>query len=322
MDEYINLVQPAPPGLETQTPLVLIHDGGGTPVSYYFLESLDREVYGIQNPRFYTCEPWEHGLPEMARLYADMILSVVPSGPLLLGGQSESMNLVVIAILSNDGEFAVLTTRAGWSLGGLLSLEVASILMKNPAVRVVGIVMIDSIYPLVAPQRKLNVVPTQPNFSPDTLAETRRLVSQSFKLSMSMVERWIAPVWAGCKDPEMIRKRAELEKKLFPLRSRASSSGAHSDVRNAENLQPLPKTVLLRCGEYVPVALPDVPDAISRVDTVRDLRRLGWEKYPHDFTPTVMGLPGHHFNIFDAEHVYEVSTRIKLACKLLEHGSV
>ncbi|KAK2740432.1 hypothetical protein FQN55_008888 [Onygenales sp. PD_40] len=295
MDEYINFVQPAPPGLETQTPLVLIHDGGGTPVSYYFLESLDREVYGIQNPRFYTCEPWEHGLPEMARLYANLILSVVPSGPLLLGG---------------------------WSLGGLLSLEVASILMKNPAVRVVGIVMIDSIYPLVAPQRKLNVVPTQPNFSPETKAQTRRLVLESFKLSMSMVERWIAPVWAGCKDPEMIRKRAELEKKLFPLGPRASYSGAHSEVSNAENLQPLPKTILLRCSEYVPVALPDVPDAISRVDTVRDLRRLGWEKYPHDFTPTVMGIPGHHFSIFDEEHVFEVSARIKLACKMLEHGTV
>ncbi|KAK2769428.1 hypothetical protein FQN53_006193 [Emmonsiellopsis sp. PD_33] len=322
MDEYINFVQPAPPGLETQTPLVLIHDGGGTPVSYYFLESLDREVYGIQNPRFYTCEPWEHGLPEMARLYANLILSVVPSGPLLLGGLGESMNLVVMAILSNDEGFAVLTTCAGWSLGGLLSLEVASILMKNPAVRVVGIVMIDSIYPLVAPQRKLNVVPTQPNFSPETKAQTRRLVLESFKLSMSMVERWIAPVWAGCKDPEMIRKRAELEKKLFPLGPRASSSGAHSEVSNAENLQPLPKTILLRCSEYVPVALPDVPDAISRVDTVRDLRRLGWEKYPHDFTPTVMGIPGHHFSIFDEEHVFEVSARIKLACKMLEHGSV
>lgn len=81
------MIQSAPPGLETATPLVLVHDGGGTIVSYCYLDSLDRAVYGIQNPRLYSGQPWDGGLPEMARVYADLILSVVPSGPLLLGGE-------------------------------------------------------------------------------------------------------------------------------------------------------------------------------------------------------------------------------------------
>jgi hypothetical protein len=66
--EPLMLVQEAPAGQESAAPLVLIHDGGGTTVSYFYLELLDRAVYAIQNPRFYSGKPWEGGLPEMGRL--------------------------------------------------------------------------------------------------------------------------------------------------------------------------------------------------------------------------------------------------------------
>lgn len=68
-------------------PLFLIHDGGGTIFSYYFLGDLGRTVYGIPNPRFGSDEPiWENGIPEMARAYAQLIRSKVAAGDILVGG--------------------------------------------------------------------------------------------------------------------------------------------------------------------------------------------------------------------------------------------
>ncbi|PGH31685.1 hypothetical protein GX50_05525 [[Emmonsia] crescens] len=294
MEDCIYMIQPPPPGLETTTPLILIHDGGGTTVSYCYLDSLDRAVYGIQNPRLYSGQAWDHGLPEMARVYADLILSVVPSGPLLLGG---------------------------WSLGGLLSLEVANILLRTSAVRIVGMVMIDSIYPLAVSQERSNVVGPQPVFSKDTRHETRRLVSQCMKLAQSMADNWIPPVWSGCSDSGLTLRRAELEKKLSLINPKPPEHGT-TISNNEPDLPSIPKTILLRCDDYVPVARPDIPDAVCRVDVVRELRTLGWEKYPNHFTPIVLDIPGHHFNVFTDEYIDEVSARIKQSCRMLERDIV
>lgn len=70
-------------------PLILIHDGGGTTFSYHCLGPLQRTVYAIHNPKFYTGRPWKGGIPAMAKVYADLIRIIVPSGKVLLGGQSE-----------------------------------------------------------------------------------------------------------------------------------------------------------------------------------------------------------------------------------------
>lgn len=86
-DSIINLVSPAPPGCESAAPLILIHDGGGTAVSYFYLDALDRAVYAIANPRFYSGEEWKGGLAEMGRVYARAILEEVRRGPVLLGGE-------------------------------------------------------------------------------------------------------------------------------------------------------------------------------------------------------------------------------------------
>ncbi|EEH35027.2 hypothetical protein PAAG_06074 [Paracoccidioides lutzii Pb01] len=291
MEDCVYMIQAAPPGLETATPLVLIHDGGGTTVSYCYLNSLDRAVYGIQNPRLYSGQPWEHGLPEMARIYADLILSVVPSGRLLLGG---------------------------WSLGGILSLEVANILLRTSSLSIVGMVMVDSIYPLAAFEEKANLVGSQPVFSKGTQPETRKLVSQCIKLAQPMAYNWIPPIWRECTDSELALRRTELEKKLLLIEPKLSrNAGNHK-----HNLPSIPKTILLRCDDYVPVSRPDMPDAVCRVDVVREFPALGWEKYLNDFAPVVWSIPGHHFNIFTDDHIDAVSSRIKQACKMLERGSL
>ncbi|OJD13956.1 hypothetical protein AJ78_05643 [Emergomyces pasteurianus Ep9510] len=312
MENCIHLIQPAPPGLETAVPLVLIHDGGGTTVSYCYLDFLDRAVYGIQNPRLYSGQPWAHGLPEMARVYADLILSVVPSGPLLLGG---------------------------WSLGGLLSLEVANILLRISAVRIVGMVMVDSIYPPAISPATSNVVGPQPVFSKDTRPETRRIVSQCMKLAQSMADNWIPPVWSGCTDLELALRRAELEKELSLIDPKPPKKVEHCTITVARgsdhrrengptvleqipDLPSIPKTILFRCDDYVPVSRPEIPGAVCRVDIVRELHTLGWEKYPNNFTPTVLNIPGHHFNVFTDDYIDEVSAQIKHACRMLEHESI
>ena len=86
MDDALTYVQFAPDNLPSEVPLVLIHDGGGLSVSYCYLGPLDRDVYGIQNPHFFSAEPWKDGVPEMGQVYAKIVQSAVPSGPILLGG--------------------------------------------------------------------------------------------------------------------------------------------------------------------------------------------------------------------------------------------
>jgi thioesterase domain-containing protein len=72
-----------------ETPLILFHDGGGTVASYYCLGDLRRTVYGIHDPRFLVNMPWKGGLPEMARVYVELLRTVLSPGEnVILGGQS------------------------------------------------------------------------------------------------------------------------------------------------------------------------------------------------------------------------------------------
>lgn len=68
--------------------MILIHDGGGTTFSYHCLKSLHRTVYAIHNPRFYSGRVWAGGITAMAKVYVEMIRSVLPlGGSLILGGK-------------------------------------------------------------------------------------------------------------------------------------------------------------------------------------------------------------------------------------------
>ncbi len=100
---------------DNSTPLILIHDGGGTIFSYYLLDSVERPLYGIFNPYFYSGESWKGGIPEMASYYVGLIKKVIPKGPVIIGG---------------------------WSLGGLVALEMAKALASDSRIEVIGIVMI------------------------------------------------------------------------------------------------------------------------------------------------------------------------------------
>ncbi|KAB5576016.1 Alpha/Beta hydrolase protein [Coniochaeta sp. 2T2.1] len=262
-----NIIQETPQSLShlrpPPTPLVLIHDGGGTIYSYYCLGGLARPVYGIYNPHYGTDKVWAGGIPEMAAHYTSLIKAAIPKGgDVILGG---------------------------WSLGGLLSLEVARILaedgewMTNNRLNVLGIVMIDSIYPRAPSFQKLGhkIVQHVAEWSENTKQETKDAVQRCFDEAVRMVGEWELPRWEEAHDKEM---------------------------------KP-PPVWLLRAEKAVPVL---EEGGVSRVDTYRGERYLGWDQYRRDMVFRVEDVPGHHFNIFGWDHIDAVTEKLKKACGEIE----
>ncbi|RKU41920.1 hypothetical protein DL546_001491 [Coniochaeta pulveracea] len=204
--DYIQYAKPAlqPP----PTPLVLLHDGGGTTFSYHLLGPLGgRAVYGIHNPHFYHAEQvWTDGLPEMAWHYAQLVKKTIPKGDVILGG---------------------------WSLGGCTSLEVAKVLARDDKLRVVGIIMIDSVYPRVHGEGVPKVAERMMNWSASTRQETKDAVLRCFDEAYRMVREWKLPVW-----DEAQARREEVTADGKPV--------------TVVGLQP-PPVWLLRARETVPV---------------------------------------------------------------------
>lgn len=226
----------------------------------YCLNPIGRIVYEIHNPHFYSAKPWPGGIPEMARHYVGLMRKAVPRGRVLLGG---------------------------WSLGGLLSLEMARVLVGDPDFTVVGIAMVDSICPAsadttrsgaVAVAEKAAVVPYKHQFGPNTKQETIEGVERCFTEARKSIEAWTMPRWD-------------------------EGSGAKC-----------PPTILLRAREAVPTE----SGGVSFVDTRRNSRSLGWEDYEKDFLEEIVDISGHHFSIFAWEYIDDVSQKLMDACNTLE----
>lgn len=78
-----------------KTPLVLIHDGGGTTFAYFFLGNMKREVWALHNPNYWDSKKWEGGLDEMAKHYIVLIRNAGIRGKIYLGGESIFISHVV-----------------------------------------------------------------------------------------------------------------------------------------------------------------------------------------------------------------------------------
>lgn len=264
------------------TPLVLIHDGGGTIFSYYCLGDLGRPVHGIANPHFESGAVWEGGLPEMARRYLGYVKAAVPDGgDVILGG---------------------------WSLGGLLALEVARQLAdekrergerEGQGLNLLGIVMVDSVCPILRVALPMPLVQHVMKFSEHTKEETRERVLRCFAEAVRMVGQWTVPEWGERREQK--------------------GSGARSSVNLGRSSlpppPPPPPVILLRATDPVPV-----PDGgVTRVDVHRNDPLLGWGGYREGFITKAVDIPGHHFSIFHTEETLETTTEaIKRACLELE----
>lgn len=205
----------------------------------------------------------------MARHYVGLIRSSVPRGRILLGG---------------------------WSLGGLLSLEMARMLAGDPDFTVIGIVMMDSICPAAKMTRtgaaNAAVVPYKQQFGPNTKQETIEGVERCFIEARKSIGAWTMPQWEG---------------------SDIDAAAGESQVQLSSNIK-CPPTILLRAREAVPTE----PGEVSFVDTTRHSRSLGWDEYQTDFLEEIVDIQGHHFSIFAWEHIDDVSQKLMDACNTLE----
>ncbi|PCG95661.1 Thioesterase [Penicillium occitanis (nom. inval.)] len=223
----------------SSVPLFLIHDGGGTITSYYSFGDLGRDLYGIYNPRFQDGEKWTGGIVQMAQEYVEMIKTIAPGNRIMLGG---------------------------WSLGGLIALEMSHILASDPTIDVVGLVMIDIVYPPAISSANLNPDVRDMNLSRDIPIKQRQRMIKLIKEATASAKAYKLPTWA-------------------------SDSESDSSMDSICKPGP-PPAVLLRAKDPVP----------SRKGT-KIPNMLGWDGYDADLVKSVYEIPGHHFSIFDSVNV-------------------
>ncbi|KAK5999256.1 putative thioesterase gloN [Cladobotryum mycophilum] len=306
-------------------PLILIHDGGGTCFSYRLLGQLGRAVYTIENPRFQSGRPWKGGIQEMAEVYVELIRCMRSKGTL----PTESFLL------------------GGWSLGGLISLQIAKLLEGDDELRVAGILMIDSVFPATQEQMERAPQPICANI-PDSKtswpAETRVAVLRSFKQTAAMLQLWTPPTWddststslssgsttpsseadfwdssSSTSDSGFLREISSIGSSS-PIESKddPKNFAAQLDARFQSYLGPSssttrPATVLLRASEVAPAPA----GTMCRVDLHRDDRDLGWQEFERHFFNRVVDIPGHHFNLFVPQNVGVLTDELKDACHLI-----
>ncbi|KAI0178433.1 Alpha/Beta hydrolase protein [Pestalotiopsis sp. NC0098] len=245
---------------EPRAPLILIHDGGGTTFSYHCLDPTDRPLYGVENAHLHEGGWWDGGIPEMARHYIELIGKALPKG----------------------GEIVL----GGWSLGGVLSLEMAHQIATDKSLRpkftVLGIVMVDS---MVAPRTGVPGTEHQKQLGrvTDRTPEQIRALDLKAKVDVNMtharrmVARWELPRWERGARP--------------------------------------PPTILLRARDAVDGPTP------SFADFARGDRMLGWGPYNEEngrFIRSVVDIQGHHFSVFKDDYIEDVTAKICAAATKLE----
>lgn len=211
----------------------------------------------------------------------------------------------------------------GWSLGGMVSLEVArQVLDFNAAevaqavkagkkkeqarkLNVLGIVMIDSMNPhqtSFPPNVKIaNPNATKMQWGPHTKPETKEAVLRCFHEARRMLAFWELPTWPSVA---------------------AATATADGDGEGAirTSLMGPPPVVLLKAKENVPLQEPqEDEEEVSRTDVHRGDGQLGWGRYHGGMVRKVIEVEGHHFNLFTEERRAEQVTRgVKEGCEILE----
>jgi thioesterase domain-containing protein len=185
-------------------PLVLIHDGGGTVFNYWTLGPLHRQMYGISDPAFDSgaeWKGWEGGLKQMAELYCNMIRKEIGKGKILLGGKYSS-NLLPKTFTSLH------IVDSGWSLGGLISLEMSRIFAESGDIVVQGIVMIDT--PNFSGVQGQQGIATKdlPQITSSPSPRIRANVLASMARSQVLISGWDLPQWDSKKAPPTVLIRA------------------------------------------------------------------------------------------------------------------
>lgn len=208
----------------------------------------------------------------------------------------------------------------GWSLGGMVSLEVAKQVLdfnatelqrekqtgrKGRKLNVMGIVMIDSMNPSLQyfPEdaKIANPNATTMQWGPHTKPETKEAVLRCFNEARRMLGEWTLPTWSAAEG------------------SVAGIGAGYGACTGSEKMGP-PPVVLLKCKENVPLQQ-EQKDAgeVSRTDVHRRDDTLGWGKYDAGMVRKVIEVEGNHFNLFtDTERAEVVTKGVREACEILE----
>ncbi|KAF2165851.1 hypothetical protein M409DRAFT_66837 [Zasmidium cellare ATCC 36951] len=242
-----------------RSPLFLLHDGGGTTFAYHCLSDIKRPLYGITNPRFHDDGRVEGGMRGMGRLYAAMIRRTCTSPD--SAGQRDSGGVVDILL-------------GGWSLGGLLSLEVAKVLIKDRVVRVIGVLMMDS--PCVRGMSSAGEGYEESLSHFDLTSPTRNMLLsiQAMREGMKAIRNWDLPVW------------------------------------NAEEVRRRPRFTLLRATDYVLVR----SHGVHVIDKYRRDPNLGWDVYDPDLFTETEDVKGNHFELFSFKYIEQLTETIARCC--------
>lgn len=304
------------------TPLILIHDGGGSTFGYFTLDSLNRDVHGIHNPHFFSGEPWTGGMDEMAETYIQLLKDANIAGTIFLGGES------LIALLLTLHAFCefilIVTTGKGWSLGGLLAIKMAHLLAhdeayENEKIFVAGLLLIDS--PFQIPWCKWNAV------SEPLLPGLPALVRNCLDGCADLLDTWELPSWGSTawkgRETEFVfnHKKFKIPPRHVyhkPLHGiglvvsvaqspemiisdqNAADKDSQTSYPPPPSLSP-PTSVLLRCTEKVPSK--ESNGHAVRVDRFRDTTMLNWDTNYPEFIKAVIDVESHHYNIFDLKKV-------------------
>ncbi|CAI4212847.1 unnamed protein product [Parascedosporium putredinis] len=253
------IIQPPHPSHPTShLPIILIHDGGGTCFAYCCLDTVPRAMYGIHNPHFWSGDPWTGGIPEMAAAYTKIIRAL----RFLLGG---------------------------WSLGGILSLQITKELQStpDPDIEIAGLLLIDSMYPVSLSPNGPPYVPISsslPALAPGA-TKTQVLSRACMTKAAAMLLAWTAPVLAHPVPP--------------PSSSRPAT--------------PSPWALTLTTGDDGVQTT-----TVSAIDTHRADRELGWGHYRPGWIRAVYDVPGDHFSMFSIFNAEAMTPVVERACRTLE----
>lgn len=285
------------------TPLFLIHDGGGTIFKYFLFGDLGRNVYGIHDPKFECDDDWEGGIVEMAQEYITFIKAIKGTGPILLGGQYGKVFTFHLGLLDRS-----LTSRyllKGWSLGGLVSLQIARLLDDErqhghtehgtQPLFVAGVILIDSPYTPPWREHRDRFVEFKPEFPTWTPEWVRKNVTRRFEVCDELIDTWEPPRWASLDH--------SVEGSTLQVNASESTGQRSAMTEEGPRVRPVssgPPVVLLKAMARVPLTK-SKSDGLVDVDLCRDDTQLGWERYAGDLLETVHHVSGHHFNLFDQE---------------------
>ena len=287
-----------PRTVNPRRPLVLIHDGGGTTFAYFLFGNLNRDVWALHSPKYFSGEGWEGGMKEVAKTYIGLMKDAGIKGNILFGCSCHfsrrDRNRIDMVI--------------GWSFGGLAAVEIARAVADDPdsPFKVDGMVIIDSPFQLPPDQRPANVDPD--------LSDLPELVRKAFDNADSAVTGWQAPAWDGStlggKDVKVRVGATILDVGLGqvahkPVKGQWTvvDSPKHEQEAAADGKTP-PPAVFIKATKNVAPAKGS--DQVCDIDYLREEKLLGWGgRYP-DFIKAVIDFDNNHFDMFDKMNFEQV----------------